>query len=109
MIDNKEQSILTEVLREVKDLTTCQRELTAKLNGHIEREEAKLDFIVAAFPDGDPRGHREYHDALIAAAAQRVRLRQAIIEKTLIGLIWAGVIWIGIALWQGFRHALGLS
>ena len=107
--ENEQNTTLVELLRELRSLHACQSKLREELVGHMAREENRLDELVSAFPGGDARGHREYHEALISATQQRVRLREAIIEKSLSALIWLGLVWIGYSLWQAFRHALGLG
>src|SRR3990167_5432408 len=97
--NNHDENLLAELLREVRALATCQHSIREELKDHIARKEEKLDKLVKAFPADDPRGHREYHDALIASAQQRVKIRQAIIEKSLAGIIWVGLVWIAIAIW----------
>jgi len=100
---------LAALLAEVRSFTTCQHAMREELRERARSEETRLDVLIKAFSNDDPRGHREYHDALIAAAQQRVKIRQAVIEKSLTGLIWVGVVWVAYAIWQAFRHALGLN
>lgn len=52
-----------------------------------------------AFPGGDHIGHCRYHTLMIEDIDSRKRLRQAVIEKTISGLVWGAVVAIGIALW----------
>ena len=59
-----------------------------------------------AYPAEDADGHRRYHELLIEREAQRVRMRQAIIEKTLGGLLWTIMCAVGLALWQFFLSKL---
>ena len=65
------------------------------------REEMKK-----AFPGGDHDGHRRYHDLIIEREAQRVKLRQAIIEKTLSGLVWMVLCTLGVAVWHYFINVV---
>ena len=39
--------------------------------------------------------HHQWLDIAIEREAQSVRFRQSIIDKTLTGLIWAGIVWLG--------------
>lgn len=50
-------------------------------------------------PQMSPEEH-EYLKIATKAAAQRYKLRQAVIEKTLAGLIWAGIAAMGVITWQ---------
>lgn len=52
-----------------------------------------------AFAAGDHIGHRRYHELLIERNAELRRLRQAIIEKTISGLVWSFIVGVGAALW----------
>lgn len=60
----------------------------------------KLDLVAASFPSGDFEGHRRYHETMIDMLAERRRLRVAIQEKTISGLVWAAVVGIGISVWH---------
>jgi hypothetical protein len=55
-----------------------------------------------AFPSGDFESHQRYHAMLIEQLAERRRLRIAIQEKTISGLVWSGIVAIGYALWNAF-------
>ena len=57
----------------------------------------------AAFPGGDHVAHCGYHDLMIEDIRDRKRLIRAIKEKTIAGLVWAGVIALALALWQWFK------
>lgn len=60
----------------------------------------------SAFPDGDPAGHCAYHLIIIEREKQRIKLRQAIIEKTLSGLIWMAIVFLGASVWKYFVSAV---
>lgn len=53
-----------------------------------------------AFPGGDHVGHCRYHRLMIDDIAERKKLRQAVTEKTVAGLIWAILVGLAIACWQ---------
>jgi len=73
------------------------------LKGAIEDMRADLK---RAFPGGDHDGHRRYHDLIIERETQRIKLRQAIIEKTLSGLVWMALCAVGLAIWHYFLNAV---
>ena len=56
-----------------------------------------------AFPGGDHVGHCRYHTLMIEDIDSRKRLRHAVMEKTISGLVWAIVVAAGIALWTWFK------
>lgn len=56
-----------------------------------------------AFPGGDHVGHCRYHELMIEDIEARSRLRQAVMEKTVAGLVWGLLAGLGIACWQYFK------
>lgn len=70
----------------------------------LERWQEDMDRRFAeAFPGGDHVGHCRYHALMIEDIDSRKRLRQAVIEKTISGLVWALVVAAGIAVWTWFK------
>lgn len=94
----KDPSVL-DVLKQIdahqRDMTKCLENLTLKLDG-----------LAKAFPDGDVDAHRQYHLIAIEALAEKKKLRLAIQEKTISGLIWAGLVAIGLAVFHELQSAL---
>lgn len=94
------------VLEEIRDgqERTCvkikelERSIGATLQEHIK----------TAFAGADPAGHRRAHETIIELIEERRKLRVAIQEKTISGLIWAGMIWLGLQVFSGIKHALGI-
>lgn len=87
--------------------------LTHELRQHISDETAELKKFVDAFPDGDMRGHRAAHEAMIASERAKERfyqeLRLDIAKKGLWGLL---VIIIGLVSVGGlfaFASKLGIA
>jgi hypothetical protein len=62
--------------------------------------------LVDMAPHGDISGHRKYHEALIEAQKRRVKIYDAIIEKTLTALLWGALVAVGVALWHEFQSYL---
>lgn len=58
------------------------------------------DLISGAFPDGDISGHQRYHTLMIERNSEIRRLRIAIQEKTISGLIWALLVFLGLCIWS---------
>ena len=54
------------------------------------------DLSHSAFPGGDIEGHRRYHASMIERTEEIRRLRRAIQEKTISGLIWALIVFLGL-------------
>lgn len=63
----------------------------------LEAVEEDVAALKRAFPSGDVEGHRRYHELMIEQIEERRRLRRAISEKTISGLIWAGMVGMGVA------------
>lgn len=67
----------------------------------LERWRADMERRFAeAFPGGDHVGHCRYHLLMIEDIEARKRLRQAVMQKTISGLVWSVIIGIGIACWH---------
>ncbi|MEQ1771785.1 MAG: hypothetical protein ABL879_18325 [Devosia sp.] len=62
--------------------------------------EDQVTAINTGFPAGDPESHRRYHETIIEDLAERRKLRQAIQEKTISGLVWAFLLGCGTAIWN---------
>jgi len=62
--------------------------------------------LIDMAPHGDIDGHRKYHEALIEAQKRRVKIYDAIIEKTLVALLWAFIAFIALAVWHEFERYL---
>lgn len=69
----------------------------------FENLERRMDEVehnfAAAFPNGDHVGHCRYHSIMIEQIEERRRLRIAVQEKTISGLVWAAIVGIGLAAW----------
>lgn len=64
----------------------------------LERWRDEMDAkFKAAFPAGDNVGHCRYHEAQIELLHERRRLRQAILEKSIAGLVWALIVFVGVS------------
>lgn len=75
-------------------------EHAAQTNERLGSMDTKLDKLVEAFPDGDYEGHRRYHKTMIDILNEKRRLRIAIQEKTISGLVWAGIVFLGFSVWS---------
>ena len=89
---------------------------TAVLHMILRKQEVILERVSdlekqqnAGFPGGDPVLHRIYHDAIIERNQELRKLRQAIQEKTLLALIFAGGVWLFHAVLKSLGEALGMK
>lgn len=55
-----------------------------------------------AVPNGDAVGHCRYHQLMIEDIEAKKRLRQAVVEKTIGGLVWSAIAGLGLAGWYAF-------
>ena len=73
-----------------------------------EERKALADDIAAAFKEGNSdrltAEEAQWVKLAIAKEAQSIKLRQAIIEKTLSALIWAGVVGLAMLIVSGLRN-----
>lgn len=72
----------------------------------LVRHDERIADIASAFPNGDTEGHRRYHQTMIEILEERRRLRVAIQEKTISGLVWALMVFIGLAAWHYIKTNL---
>lgn len=67
----------------------------------IQENHSELDAkFKKAFPAGDHEGHCRYHQTMMEILEEKRRLRIAVQEKTISGLIWAAITGIGLAVWH---------
>lgn len=92
-------------------LVTAQKTMAAaqeKMGGDIhEIKESLASLITTAFPAGDAEGHRRYHDLMIRRNEEIRRLRIAVQEKTISGLIWAFLVFLGLCIYTFLGTKLG--
>lgn len=77
---------------------------------NLERFQLDMERRFAeAFPGGDHLGHCRYHELMIEDIEAKKRLRRAVMERTVSGLVWGAVIGIGVAVWQYVKGLIKLS
>lgn len=71
-----------------------------RYRGDNDRWKADMDKRFAdAFPGGDHVGHCRYHTLQIKQIEETRSLRQAILAKTISGLVWSGIVGLAAAAW----------
>lgn len=83
---------------------TCDR--IKQMEGNIELTLQK--HIDTAFAGGDPDGHRRAHETMINMMEERRRMYASIREKTISGLLWGALVWMGYAVLTKIRIELGM-
>jgi len=100
-------SLVKNVHDDIKTLHTRFELLDGKLSQHMTEETMELaqeivKLTMAAFPEGDPNGHRKHHEAEIA----RVEARAEFWKKMVFEISKAGLFgllcWLAIAAWSAF-------
>lgn len=97
---------LVTVLTEIRDAQCTMGKRIDNLESGIGT--AIEAHVKMAFAGNDPEGHRRAHEVMIEMLEERRRLVAAIKEKTISGLIWGLTIWMGIAILNQIRHAMGI-
>lgn len=96
-----------ELLKILRGILAAQKHVVERLDGFGRRLDAQeasfVERFMNAFPGGDVDGHRRYHELKIEELEERRKLRKAIEEKTISGLIWSGVVAIGSFLFIGIK------
>jgi hypothetical protein len=99
-----EQQTILMLIQQIHDNVNA---MDGRLTEHMKQETQELAAAMvkatnAAFPAGDPDGHRRHHEAVIAKAEASAKFWQTMItELSKWGLIgFAG--WAAFALWQAF-------
>jgi hypothetical protein len=59
----------------------------------------KVDQVLAGFPDGDPDGHRRFHESIIARNESRARMYEAVRDELVTKGLWAAIGLVCVALW----------
>jgi hypothetical protein len=71
---------------------------------------ARLEQMLEAISDGAPlevlRKRAQYLDIIILREGDRAKVRAAIIQHTLAGLIWVLVAFIGVSSWEYVKSAM---
>jgi hypothetical protein len=73
-----------------------------RMDGKEDIELAVANIVTRSFPEGDPEGHKRYHEAVIKQQEAKADLYRFLLKEGLkYGLITC-LCWIGYSIWQGF-------
>ena len=98
-----------ELVRVLKEIRECQQKTWDRVNEVEGNIEISLKaHINTAFAGGDADGHRRAHEVMISMMEERRRMYASIKEKTVSGLIWGGLVWLGYSILTSIRIKLGL-
>lgn len=93
----------------LSDIKNTQRETLRRLEAVEKQQESIstiLEKIMGAFPEGDVDGHCRYHQLMIERTEEVRRLRAAIQEKTISGLLWSFMVFVGVTIWHYLKAKL---
>lgn len=88
--------------QEAEVLARLVQALNARIDGIIQDLPGQIEDAVTkavAAHTLSPE-QRQWVELAIQREAQSIKLRQAIIEKTLAGLVWAGIVGLGLVVWD---------
>lgn len=110
--DNEGNAVCAAIEHIATELRTGQNMIVDRLDA-MERRHAVNEAAIAnfqnAFPKGDADGHRRYHETVVEMLEEKRKLRMAIQEKTVSGLVWAGIVAVGTAIWHELTRSFGLK
>lgn len=100
-------TLLQTIHTDLQDVKGEQKKMNETLTNHINTEpeewaELLKNTLGCAFPNGDPEGHRRYHEDTISAMEARSKFwKQMLFEVTKYGLF--GVVgWLAYTVWVAF-------
>lgn len=94
-------------MESLDDIPENLREHHALIIKHIDERFCVLDEkLKTGFPYGDLIEHRKVHENYIKHAAERAALWKSVRERTVTGIVWAGLMLIGSALWEFIKATL---
>jgi len=82
---------------------TLADSIMSRLSGPTQSHECPLAEPEAAKKHDK---HHDYIDVVMAREAERTAVRRAVIEKSLAGLVWSGVVALGAAVWAYMKDHL---
>lgn len=81
--------------------------LEERLMMHMDIKFAQLHRLITdAFPNGDPHGHRAYHELQIKQADGWDKIKGEVVSKFLTGGLWIAAGWLAFAVWQAFKEGV---
>lgn len=96
---------MSDGIHRVEEAQKKHAEETAK---QFDKIRAELAATNNGFVSGDADGHRRWHELQIRKVEELRRLRIAIQEKTISGLIWACIVGAGALIFDGIKAKLGV-
>lgn len=74
---------------------------------HMDTKFAQLHKLITdAFPEGDPHGHRMFHERNIRDADAWAKIKGEVLSKFLSSGLWVAAAWLAFAVWQSFKESV---
>lgn len=78
-----------------------------KLMLHMDGKFAQLHKLITdAFPNGDPHGHRMFHEKSIKDADSWAKIKGEVLSKFLTSGLWVAAGWLAFSVWQSFKESI---
>ena len=78
-----------------------------KVKRHLDDRFDELKAIMLnAFPNGDPIGHKEFHQKQIEYMNDKIALWKEIRSKSIIGILWAGAGFLAMAVLEYVKRGM---
>lgn len=95
---------LQAIKQDIHEIRAAQKAGDERLTNHIAKEEDDWQAaLTTAYADGDPVGHRLWHEADIKEKQERAKMFNAVTEKVLSGGVIAAIAGIGTAVWYWIK------
>lgn len=99
------------LLHLVRQIQSDLVEVKGELREHIKQEEKQISDTInklahAAFPDGNMAGHKSAHESFIGDAADKRALFKSVREKTVTGIVYSTLIFVGLAIWEAIKRSI---
>lgn len=78
-----------------------------KLMLHMDTKFSQLHRLISdAFPNGDPHGHRAFHEKSIKDADAWAKIKGEVLSKFLTSGLWVAAGWLAFSIWQSFKESV---
>lgn len=95
----------------INDIRGSLHEILERLDGmdnrHIQAENS-IARLYSGFPGADIEGHGRYHQTVIDMLNEKRAFYASVKEKTVSGLVWSGMVFVGLAVWAYIKSKLFL-
>ena len=87
------------IVQQIHDMHTDLKKHIMDEQGDITSAVANM--VTRSFPEGDPEGHKRYHEAVIKQQEAKADLYRFLLKEGLKYGLLTCLCWIGYSIWQG--------